>query len=210
MEYFVRHVYRSSLLTVVWTLDYDRLSDFDDTAGIWSVVPLDGKNGEWSRVFYSIDLRIPSWVPSFAVNILNTQALTSATAWVKTQSEKVHQASVAAQAQVAQAHAAVAAAGAAAAASTATQGKKYGGGDLWEGFIEEFSDMIDTAKYAEKVQAKAEKRKQKRGGKKGGASVPGQHDDSRNLLVFGWVAILFYGLVQLWTTEEKKAKTSAK
>lgn len=32
---------------------------------------------EWSRVFYSIDLRIPSWIPGFVVNILNTQALTS-------------------------------------------------------------------------------------------------------------------------------------
>lgn len=34
-------------------------------------------NREWTRVYYSIDLRIPSWIPGFVVNILNTQALTS-------------------------------------------------------------------------------------------------------------------------------------
>lgn len=46
--------------------------------GYWSVAPRDGSKGssEWSRVYYSIDLRVPDWVPGFVVNILQSQALT--------------------------------------------------------------------------------------------------------------------------------------
>jgi hypothetical protein len=31
---------------------------------------------EWSRVYYSIDVRVPDWIPTLVINILNTQALT--------------------------------------------------------------------------------------------------------------------------------------
>ena len=225
----MRHVYRPSIRTLTWTLDYDRASDFDDTAGYWSVVPLKkegGKEeGEWSRVFYSIDLRIPAWIPTFVVNILNTQALTSATAWVKTQSEKKFQASPAAAAKKSAAAAAAATAagglvgvaGGSSAKGTAggkeeKKKRRFGGGELWEGFVEEFSDIIDTKKYADKVESKERKRDEKRGekGKKGGKGeeggkeeVPG-HDDARNVLVFLWVAILTYGLIQLWSKDVKE------
>lgn len=224
LEYFVRHIYRPSIHTLVWTLDYDRASDFDDTAGYWSVVPLkkeSGKEeGEWSRVFYSIDLRIPAWIPQFVVNILNTQALTSATAWVRTQSENKFQASLSRRAVVPAPPAASAALvmmgvtdGSSAKREEEKKKRRFGGGDLWEAFIDEFSDIIDTEKYAEKVKAKEQTRKEKKGkkgkkekkGKEGGKeemSGPG-HDDARNVLVFLWVSILTYGLIQLWSKDVK-------
>lgn len=174
------------------------------------------EEGEWSRVFYSIDLRIPAWIPTFVVNILNTQALTSATAWVKTQSEKKFQASPAKKAATPAATPAAAAlvgvAGGSSAGKVEKEEKKkrrFGGGELWEGFVEEFSDIIDTKKYAEKVEAKERKRDEKKKGKKGskgeeGANeeVPG-HDDAHNVLVFLWVSILTYGLIQLWSKDVK-------
>lgn len=157
------------------------------------------------------------------MNILNTQALTSATAWVKTQSEKAYKEQlknkggkipVAAPAATAAGAVAVGGGG----KGQAKKGNRFGGGDLWETFIEEYSDMIDTDKYAQKVEAKRTKRaakKAKGGGaeRRGveGGSSPG-HDDSRNLLVFAWVSILLYGLISLWKpTEEKtsKRKTAA-
>ena len=173
---------------------------------------------EWSRVFYSIDLRIPSWIPSFVVNILNTQALTTATAWVKTQSEKTYKeqlknkgGKIPAAAPAATAAGAVAVGGGG--KGQAKKGNRFGGGDLWETFVEEYSDMIDTDKYAQKVEAKRQKRaaKKTKGGAIGsrgveGGSSPG-HDDSRNLLVFAWVSILLYGLISLWNPPEEK-KTS--
>jgi len=224
LEYFVRHIYRPSIHSLVWTLDYDRASDLDDTAGYWSVVPLKKKGGkdegEWSRVFYSIDLRIPAWIPQFVVNILNTQALTSATAWVKTQSEKKFQASLSRK-TVAPAAAPVVMMGTADGGNSRRgeekkKTRKFGGGDLWEGFIDEFSDIIDTEMYAQKVRAREEKRKDEEAGKekkvkrrkkgKEGVKVemsgPG-HDDARNVLVFLWVSILTYGLIQLWSKDDK-------
>lgn len=216
---------------------------------------------EWSRVFYSIDLRIPSWIPGFVVNILNTQALTSvsksqegrkegrsapasltadrpdpfllillrqATAWVKTQSEKTFAPTLKAKAAAAAQQAAAAEAAAAAesssggsAGSGGQQRRRYGGGDLWEGFIEEFSDLLDTEKYAAKVAARTKRREEKaqakaqtakkekqqqkhqqeqRDGKGGGAS---EQDDARRLLVFVWLAVLAYGLLQLWRDMEE-------
>merc|ERR1712129_67615 len=45
--------------------------------------------GGASRVFYSVDAALPSWVPGFVVNAVTKKALTDATSWVKVESEKV-------------------------------------------------------------------------------------------------------------------------
>ena len=57
----------------------------------------------------------------------------------------------------------------------AKKGNRFGGGVLWETFVEEYSDMIDTEKYAQKVEAKRQKRaaKKTKGGALGGGGVEG-------------------------------------
>jgi len=57
-------------------------SDLDDSVGYWHVIPHPDPDREhWSRVYYSIDMRLKSWMPSFVKNVLKNQvgqpALTS-------------------------------------------------------------------------------------------------------------------------------------
>jgi hypothetical protein len=215
LEYFVRHLYRPSIRTLTWTLDYDRQSDLEDTAGYWSVVPLDkeGKVGDWSRVFYSVDLRIPAWVPQLVVNILNTQALTTATAWVKTQSERAYQTSALSgerrrpDARASGRTGSSSLADKIAKSAAESRSNIYGGGDLWEGFVQEFSDIIDTAKYASQVKERTQKREERAKSarrKKGETEAGAGPDDSRNILRVLWMTILFYGITQLWITKAER------
>ncbi|CAM9297381.1 unnamed protein product, partial [Heterosigma akashiwo] len=89
IEYFIRHCYYPSLSILTWTLDYSKLSDLDESVGYWYVEPHpDIKNkSDWSRVFYSVAMVPPSWIPAIVKTFLTKQALTQATAWVKQQSE---------------------------------------------------------------------------------------------------------------------------
>ena len=87
LEYFIDHTYAPSLGVLTWTLDYSRLSDLIDSVGYWCVVPHPRTPGA-SRVFYSVDAALPSWVPGFVVNAVTKKALTDATSWVKVESEK--------------------------------------------------------------------------------------------------------------------------
>ncbi|EWM28988.1 Polyketide cyclase/dehydrase [Nannochloropsis gaditana] len=74
VEYFIHHKYFPKLNTVVWTLDYNRESDLDDSVGYWHVIPHPDPDREhWSRVYYSIDMRLKSWMPSFVKNVLKNQ-----------------------------------------------------------------------------------------------------------------------------------------
>lgn len=56
--------------------------------GYWCVVPHPTVAGH-SRVYYSVDAALPSWVPGFVVTAVTSKALTDATHWVKVESEKV-------------------------------------------------------------------------------------------------------------------------
>ena len=88
LEYFVHHTYAPKPGVLTWTLDYGRLSDLIDSVGYWSVSAIEGRPGAASRVFYSVDAALPSWVPSFVVTAVTKKALTDATSWVKVESEK--------------------------------------------------------------------------------------------------------------------------
>ena len=87
VEYFIDHVYHPDQGWMTWTLDYSRESDLDDSVGFWRVVPLPDKPG-WSRVFYSVDVKLRGWVPGFIQSMLTRRGLTQATEWVKRESEK--------------------------------------------------------------------------------------------------------------------------
>jgi hypothetical protein len=69
----------------VFSLDYERKSDFDDVSGHWHVEPL--ANGA-SRIFYACDVKMNMHVPAPIMNKITTSSLKRATAWVKKESEK--------------------------------------------------------------------------------------------------------------------------
>mmetsp|Transcript_20409 Transcript_20409/g.42567 ORF Transcript_20409/g.42567 Transcript_20409/m.42567 type:complete len:291 (-) Transcript_20409:46-918(-) len=89
MEFFIKHLYYPRKSSLVWTLDYSRKSDIDDSVGFWYVA----KEGSGSRVYYSVEVSMFDWVPNIVMDILSKKALTEATGWVKKEAEKVAKAS---------------------------------------------------------------------------------------------------------------------
>ena len=69
-----------------WTLDYNNLSDLDDSVGYWRVSLLEG-NPEHSMVVYSASLKLKSKIPQFIVGFVVKARLKQATLWVKEQAE---------------------------------------------------------------------------------------------------------------------------
>lgn len=57
---FYVHTYQNGVLT--WTLDPDHISDFLDVQGQWCVDAHPSKPN-WSRVWYSADVKLPPWLP---------------------------------------------------------------------------------------------------------------------------------------------------
>jgi ribosome-associated toxin RatA of RatAB toxin-antitoxin module len=90
LEYFIDHTFSERNQVMTWTLDYSRLSDLIDSVGYWATVPHPTKPGH-TRLMYSVDTQMPSWVPGFVVTAITAKALTDATAWVKVESEKLQQ-----------------------------------------------------------------------------------------------------------------------
>ncbi len=87
LEFFIKHKYYPSLNSLTWTLDYDKLSDFNDSCGYWYIIPHPDYPKHKTRVYYSVEVSMFDWVPKFVVDFMSTKALTDATAWVKKFSE---------------------------------------------------------------------------------------------------------------------------
>jgi len=82
LDYFMRHTLEKSKNAMTFHLDYERLSDLSDTVGYWYVEKLaDG----WSRVYYSTDTKMPSWIPAFAKDKIVRLAQGKSTSWVDTE-----------------------------------------------------------------------------------------------------------------------------
>merc|ERR1712176_499989 len=92
-EYYCDHKFFPKLDSLTWSLDYDKLSDFDDVAGHWHVDDHPGKQG-CSRLFYACDIKFRTKLPGPVMNYLTKKALTQATSWVKRESEKLPSASI--------------------------------------------------------------------------------------------------------------------
>ncbi len=88
VAYYVDHVYKPAEGWMTWTLDYTRESDLDDSVGFWRVEALPEKPG-WSRVTYSVDVRLRGWVPGFIETLIAKRGLTQATEWVKREAEAI-------------------------------------------------------------------------------------------------------------------------
>lgn len=87
IEYFIDHIVNKEKGYVTWTLDYSRKSELDDSVGFWYVAKHPTKPN-WTRLYYSVEIRVASWVPSFVENYLSKEGLVTATAWVKKEAEK--------------------------------------------------------------------------------------------------------------------------
>lgn len=85
-EYYCDHTLRPNQDSLVWSLDYDKKSDFDDVAGHWHLEDHPNKP-DCTRVFYACDIKFFGKVPGPVMNILTKQALKTATSWVKKESE---------------------------------------------------------------------------------------------------------------------------
>jgi hypothetical protein len=86
IEYFIQHEYHPEKGYLTWRLDYSRLSDLDDTVGYWIVEALPDRPG-WSRVYYSVRVKMSGWIPGWVEDMLAKSGLTKATSWVKRESE---------------------------------------------------------------------------------------------------------------------------
>ena len=91
-EWFIHHIYNVPEGYVTWTLDYDRKSDLDDSVGYWRVTEL-SSDPPLTRVEYSVELRVATWLPGSLEDALANKGLVIATSWVKKQAEAEYNAS---------------------------------------------------------------------------------------------------------------------
>jgi hypothetical protein len=87
VEYYIDHVFVPKEGFMTWTLDYNRESDLDDSVGFWRVEAIPNKPG-WTRLFYSVEVRLKGWVPGIVEDMIAKKGLPKATGWVKRESEK--------------------------------------------------------------------------------------------------------------------------
>lgn len=85
-EYFLVNVYWPEHHQLLWTLDYERKSEFNDCVGYWFVEPHPEKEG-WSRAWFSSDLKLNSPIPGFLMGFIKRKGIKDAISWVKEQSE---------------------------------------------------------------------------------------------------------------------------
>jgi hypothetical protein len=86
VEYWIDHKYDKTNGSLTWQLDYTKESDLHDSTGYWLVYPAPDHPG-YSRVEYTVDLRVSGWVPGAVEDLLAKKGLEQATTWVKAQSE---------------------------------------------------------------------------------------------------------------------------
>lgn len=86
VQYWIDHTYNQAKGTLTWQLDYSKQSDLDDSTGYWLVYPAPDHPG-FTRVEYTVDIRVSGWVPSAIEDMLAKKGLEQATGWVKKQAE---------------------------------------------------------------------------------------------------------------------------
>ena len=86
ITYYINHTLHADKGYMSWELDYKKESDIDDSTGYWLVYPAPDRPG-YTRVEYTVDLRLKGWVPGVVENMLAKKGLVLATSWVKKQAE---------------------------------------------------------------------------------------------------------------------------
>jgi len=85
-EYYLVNIFYPEDSLLLWTLDYDRKSDFDDCVGAWYVEPHPDRES-WSRAWFSSDLDLNSPIPGFLMKSIKKKGIKDAVSWVKKESE---------------------------------------------------------------------------------------------------------------------------
>lgn len=76
INYFLEHHYEPVLNSMAWRLDYSRRSDLFDSVGYWHV-----EAKPWgSRVYYTTDSLLPSWIPTPVRKKFTQMAMKASTA----------------------------------------------------------------------------------------------------------------------------------
>jgi len=88
MEFFVKAIHHPAHNTVVWTLDYDKLSEIGDACGYWRSEPHPQHPETKTRLYYSVDMSLGPKVAGVVANFINKKAANEAVEWVKKYSEK--------------------------------------------------------------------------------------------------------------------------
>ena len=88
LEYYIKATHYPLHNSVVWHLDYDRDSDFDDACGYWHTSPHPQYPETKTRLYYSVDMIMGPNIPGFVASTINKMAATDAIGWVKKYSEK--------------------------------------------------------------------------------------------------------------------------
>lgn len=86
-EYFLEHHVKRKGGSLLFHLDYDQHSDFNDMQGKWYLEVHPTKPG-WTRLYYQCDLALWGFAPEIVKKLLTSQGLASAIGWVKRESEK--------------------------------------------------------------------------------------------------------------------------
>ena len=87
VQYYIKHDYQPNKGAMTWTLDYNRKSDLNDSAGHWLVYTSPADTAK-TRVEYSVALIIGPAIPSFIETILTDKGIKNATNWVTKNAEK--------------------------------------------------------------------------------------------------------------------------
>ena len=76
VKYFLEHHHEPMLNSMTWRLDYSRKSDVFDSVGYWHV-----EAKPWgSRVYYTTDSLLPSWIPTMLRKKFTQMAMQASTA----------------------------------------------------------------------------------------------------------------------------------
>jgi len=84
-EYYLEHHAVKSKKTLLFFLDYDRSSDFNDMQGRWFLEEHPTKPG-WTRVYYQCELKLWGYAPAIVKTLLTSKGLSSSIGWVKKES----------------------------------------------------------------------------------------------------------------------------
>eukprot|EP00547_Thalassionema_nitzschioides_P005390 CAMPEP_0194200958 /NCGR_PEP_ID=MMETSP0156-20130528/1368_1 /TAXON_ID=33649 /ORGANISM="Thalassionema nitzschioides, Strain L26-B" /LENGTH=420 /DNA_ID=CAMNT_0038926033 /DNA_START=31 /DNA_END=1290 /DNA_ORIENTATION=- len=81
MEFFVKSEYHKKHNSVVWCLDYEKLSEIDEACGYWRAEPHPSFPDEKTRLHYSVDMSLGSNVVGCVASYINKKAANDAVAW---------------------------------------------------------------------------------------------------------------------------------
>eukprot|EP00981_Chlorochromonas_danica_P008842 scaffold2312_cov165-Ochromonas_danica.AAC.82 len=92
-NYYLALTFEPKYYTLTWTLDYNYASPNQKVRPPSSATAFDLTKGHsvaisgWSRVLYSTEVKLYSWIPEFVVTFLTKTALVESTTWVRKESE---------------------------------------------------------------------------------------------------------------------------